>query len=69
MQSKFGEYLPLTGGDIDGNLGVYGRIDLTGPLSLGDSLNIEENNFSFEGGDNESLNINSNGLTYAFSEN
>lgn len=68
-QSKFGEYLPLTGGDIDGNLYVYGRVDLTGPLTLEDSLRIEEGAFTFEGDDNESLTINSNGLTYAFIEN
>ena len=68
-QSKFGEYLPLTGGDIRGNLNVHGSVDLEGPLTLGDSLHIEENIFAFEGQDNESLTINSNGLTYAFSEN
>lgn len=68
-QSKFGEYLPLTGGNIDGNLHVYGTVDLTGPLTLGDSLRIEEGAFTFEGDDNESLTINSNGLTYAFTEN
>lgn len=68
-QSKFGEYLPLTGGDISGDLDVYGSVGLDGPLTLGDSLRIEENNFAFEGENNESLTINSNGLTYAFSEN
>lgn len=68
-QSKFGEYLPLTGGTINGNLNVYGSVELDGPLILGDSLRIEENDFAFEGGDNESLTINSNGLTYAFTEN
>ena len=68
-QSKFGEYLPLTGGNIDGNLYVYGEVGLDGPLKLGDSLHIEENDFAFEGADNESLTINSNGLTYAFTEN
>lgn len=67
-QSKFGEYLPLTGGDIDGNLNVYGTVGLNGTLTLGDSLHIEEGNFAFEGEDNESLTINSNGLTYAFTE-
>lgn len=67
-QSKFGEYLPLTGGDIDGNLNVYGTVGLQGPLTLGDSLRIEEGNFAFEGENNESLTINSNGLTYAFTE-
>ena len=68
-QSKFGEYLPLTGGDINGNLNVVGTIGINGTLTLGDSLHIEENNFDFEGADNESLTINSNGLTYAFTEN
>ena len=68
-QSKFGEYLPLTGGDIDGNLNVDGTVGLNGTLTLGDSLHIEEGNFAFEGEDNESLTINYNGLTYAFDEN
>lgn len=68
-QSKFAEYLPLTGGDINGNLSVSGRVDLAGPLALGDSLNIENGDFVFEGANNESLFINSNGLTYAFAEN
>lgn len=68
-QSKFGQYLPLTGGDINGNLNVVGTIGINGTLTLGDSLHIEENNFDFEGADNESLTINSNGLTYAFTEN
>lgn len=68
-QSKFGEYLPLTGGDINGNLNVVGTIGINGTLTLGDSLHIEENNFDFEGANNESLTINSNGLTYAFTEN
>ena len=67
-QSKFGEYLPLTGGDIDGNLNVDGTVGLNGTLTLGDSLHIEEGNFAFEGENNESLTINSNGLTYAFTE-
>ena len=67
-QSKFGEYLPLTGGDIDGNMNVDGTVGLNGTLTLGDSLHIEEGNFAFEGEDNESLTINSNGLTYAFTE-
>lgn len=67
-QSKFGEYLPLTGGDIDGNLNVDGTVGLNGTLTLGDSLHIEEGNFTFEGEDNESLTINYNGLTYAFTE-
>ena len=68
-QSKFGEYLPLTGGDINGNLNVDGTVGLNGTLTLGDSLHIEEGNFAFEGEDNESLTINFNGLTYAFTEN
>lgn len=67
-QSKFGEYLPLTGGDINGNLNVDGTVSLQGPLTLGDSLHIEEGNFAFEGENNESLTINYNGLTYAFTE-
>lgn len=67
-QSKFGEYLPLTGGDINGNLNVHGTVGLEGPLTLGDSLRIEEGNFAFEGENNESLTINYNGLTYAFTE-
>ena len=68
-QSKFVEYLPLTGGSIDGNLNVDGTVGLNGTLTLGDSLHIEEGNFAFEGEDNESLTINFNGLTYAFDEN
>lgn len=67
-QSKFGEYLPLTGGNIDGNLNIIGTVGLNGTLTLGDSLHIEEGNFIFEGENNESLTINSNGLTYAFTE-
>lgn len=38
-QSKFGEYLPLAGGRIDGNLGVTGRVDLGGPLEIGLGIN------------------------------
>ena len=68
-QSKFGEYLHLTGGNINGNLNVDGVVGLNGTLTLGDSLHIEEGNFAFEGEDNESLTINFNGLTYAFEEN
>ena len=67
-QSKFGEYLPLTGGNINGNMNVDGTVGLNGTLTLGDSLHIEEGNFNFEGEDNESLTINYNGLTYAFTE-
>lgn len=68
-QSKFGEYLPLTGGTINGDLNVRGTVGVTDTLTLGDSLHIEEGNFIFEGENNESLTINSNGLTYAFEEN
>lgn len=68
-QSKFGQYLSLAGGNINGNLNVDGTVGLNGTLTLGDSLYIEENNFTFEGADNESLTINFNGLTYAFDEN
>lgn len=32
--SKFGKYLPLNGGRIDGDLGVTGRVDLGGPLTI-----------------------------------
>lgn len=67
-QSKFAEYLPLTGGHINGDLSIYGQVNVDS-LTLGDSLRIEENNFAFEGADNESLTINLNGLTYAFAEN
>lgn len=38
-QSKFGEYLPLTGGSIDGNLNVDGTVGLNGTLTLGDGNN------------------------------
>lgn len=38
-QSKFGEYLPLAGGRIDGDLGVTGRVDLGGPLEIGLGIN------------------------------
>ena len=38
-QSKFGEYLPLTGGDIDGNLNVDGVVGLNGTLTLDDGTN------------------------------
>lgn len=34
IQSKFGEYLRLDGGRIDGDLGVIGRVDLGGPLTV-----------------------------------
>ena len=38
-QSKFGKYLPLAGGRIDGDLGVTGRVDLGGPLEIGLGIN------------------------------
>ena len=38
-QSKFGEYLPLAGGNINGNLNVDGTVGLTGPLTLDDGNN------------------------------
>lgn len=38
-QSKFGEYLPLDGGRIDGDLGVTGRVDLGGPLTIALGIN------------------------------
>lgn len=66
-QSKFGEYLPLTGGDIDGNLYVNEHLSAN-YFSVGDDLIISGEGFSYEGPDNESLNINSNGLTYAYTE-
>lgn len=66
-QSKFGEYLPLTGGDIDGNLYVNEYLSAN-YFSVGDDLIISGEGFSYEGPDNESLNINSNGLTYAYTE-
>lgn len=37
--SKFGQYLPLAGGRIDGDLGVTGRVDLGGPLEIGLGIN------------------------------
>lgn len=66
-QSKFGEYLPLTGGDINGNLHVSEYLS-TNYFSVGDDLVISGEGFSYEGPDNESLNINFNGLTYAYAE-
>lgn len=75
VQQEFERYLPLTGGridenlDIDGNLNVYGEVGAGTLLTLGDSLRIKEGSFVFEGADNESLFINYNGLTYAFTEN
>lgn len=66
-QSKFGEYLPLTGGNIDGNLYVNEHLSAN-YFSVGDDLIISGDGFSYEGPDNESLNINSNGLTYAYTE-
>ena len=38
-QSKFGQYLPLAGGRIDGDLGVTGRVNLGGPLEIGLGIN------------------------------
>lgn len=67
-QSKFGEYLPLTGGDIDGNLHVSEYLSAN-YFSVGDDLIISGEGFSYEGPCNESLDINSNGLTYAYTEN
>lgn len=66
-QSKFGEYLPLTGGDINGSLHVSEYLSAN-YFSVGDDLIISGEGFSYEGPDNESLNINSNGLTYAYTE-
>ncbi len=66
-QSKFGEYLPLTGGDINGNLHVVEYLSAN-YFSVGDDLIISGEGFSYEGPDNESLNINFNGLTYAYTE-
>lgn len=49
-QSKFGEYLPLAGGRIDGNLGVTGRVDLGGPLEIG--LGINASTITVDDGNN-----------------
>lgn len=38
-QSKFGQYLPLAGGRIDGDLSVIGRVQLGGPLEIGLGIN------------------------------
>lgn len=38
-QSKFGQYLPLAGGRIDGDLGVTGRVDLGGSLTIALGIN------------------------------
>ena len=38
-QSKFGQYLPLAGGRINGDLGVTGRVDLGGPLTIALGIN------------------------------
>ena len=38
-QSKFGKYLPLAGGRIDGDLSVTGRVDLGGPLAIALGIN------------------------------
>lgn len=47
-QSKFGEYLPLTGGDINGNLNVYGTVGLNGTLNIDfeESIQILEHDLS-----------------------
>nr|DAT77304.1 MAG TPA: hypothetical protein [Caudoviricetes sp.] len=57
----------MTGGDINGNLNVYENLSAN-YFSVGDDLIISGEGFSYEGPDNESLNINSNGLTYAYTE-
>lgn len=49
-QSKFGEYLPLAGGRIDGDLGVTGRVDLGGPLEIG--LGINASTITVDDGNN-----------------
>ena len=47
-QSKFGEYLPLTGGDINGNLNVDGTVGLTGTLDIDftEGIRINEHDLS-----------------------
>lgn len=49
-QSKFGQYLPLAGGCIDGDLGVTGRVDLGGPLEIG--LGINTSTITVDDGNN-----------------
>lgn len=49
-QSKFGEYLPLAGGRIDGDLGVTGRVDLGGPLTI--ALGINAGTITVDDGNN-----------------
>jgi hypothetical protein len=49
-QSKFGEYLPLDGGRIDGDLGVTGRVDLGGPLTI--ALGINASTITVDDGNN-----------------
>ena len=49
-QSKFGQYLPLAGGRIDGDLGVTGRVDLGGPLEIG--LGINASTITVDDGNN-----------------
>ena len=47
-QSKFEEYLPLTGGDINGNLNVDGTVGLTGTLDIDftEGIRINEHDLS-----------------------
>lgn len=49
-QSKFGQYLPLAGGRIDGDLGVTGRVYLGGPLEIG--LGINASTITVDDGNN-----------------
>lgn len=49
-RSKFGEYLPLAGGRIAGDLGVTGRVDLGGPLEIG--LGINASTITVDDGNN-----------------
>ena len=49
-QSKFGKYLPLAGGRIDGDLGVTGRVDLGGPLTI--ALGIDAGMVTVNDGNN-----------------
>lgn len=49
-QSKFGQYLPLAGGRIDGDLGVTGRVDLGGPLTI--ALGIDAGMITVNDGNN-----------------